>query len=82
MFIDEMQQGAFKYWKHKHIFQTRPSGGTLMIDEVDFAAPFGFIGQLVEALVLKEYMTQFLNNHNANFKGIAERRCRRAPTLR
>ncbi len=75
IFVDEMQQGAFKYWRHKHIFQSKMNG-TLMIDKIEFAAPFGFIGRIVDALVLKEYMTRFLIKHNENFKKIAERKSR------
>ncbi len=75
IFVDEMQQGAFKCWKHKHIFQSKMNG-TLMIDEVEFAAPFGFIGRIVDALVLKDYMTRFLIKHNKNFKEIVERESR------
>ncbi len=42
MFTDEMQSGAFKHLRHKHLFEAR-EGGTLMIDELNFASPCAVI---------------------------------------
>jgi ligand-binding SRPBCC domain-containing protein len=71
MFIDEMQRGAFKSWHHKHLFESR-SGGTLMIDEVDYASPLGLLGQIVDAAFLKSYMTRLLITRNDYIKKVAE----------
>jgi ligand-binding SRPBCC domain-containing protein len=71
MFVDEMQRGAFRHWRHTHHFVPRPDG-TLMIDDVDFAAPLGALGRIAETLILKRYMTSFLVKHNLFFKRIAE----------
>ncbi len=80
-FVDEMQRGAFKRWRHTHRFAAQ-SGGTLMIGDVDFAAPFGPIGRLAEILLLKNYMTEFLLRHNAHFKRMAEAQAGDAQSLR
>src|SRR5919107_555317 len=37
-FVDEMQRGTLARWRHTHRFVAQP-GGTLMIDDVDFASP-------------------------------------------
>ncbi len=71
VFADHMQRGAFKRWQHTHRFIEQASG-TLMIDDVNFAAPLGLLGRLVDALVLKNYMTRFLVNHNCCFKRLIE----------
>ncbi len=71
LFVDEMQRGAFKRWRHTHHFVAQPHG-TLMIDDVDFAAPLGVLGRIANALVLKSYMTHFLTKHNEHFKRMAE----------
>lgn len=71
MFTDEMQQGAFHHWRHTHRFEAR-GDGTMMFDEVDFASPLGALGRLVDALMLKNYMTRFLVKHNAYIKRLAE----------
>lgn len=71
IFIDEMQRGAFKRWHHTHLFESR-EGGTLMIDEVDYASPLGTLGALVDAIFLKNYMTRFLLKHNDYIRQLAE----------
>ena len=70
-FIDEMQRGAFARWRHTHLF-VEQEGGTLMIDDVDFASPLGFLGKIADALLLEGYMTRFLVHHNRHFKREAE----------
>lgn len=72
MFTDEMQSGAFKHLRHKHIFEAR-AGGTKMIDELDFASPFGLIGNIVDWLFLENYMRRFLVLHNDYIKNLAEK---------
>jgi ligand-binding SRPBCC domain-containing protein len=72
LFVDEMQDGPFKRWKHSHRFFAE-NGGTRMVDKVEFASPFGALGELVDTLVMKSYMTRFLLTHNAFIKQLAER---------
>jgi ligand-binding SRPBCC domain-containing protein len=70
-FTDEMQRGAFARWRHTHTF-VEQHGGTLMVDDVDFASPLGVLGKLADAILIKSYMTRFLVRHNAHFKREAE----------
>jgi ligand-binding SRPBCC domain-containing protein len=58
-FQDTMQHGAFASFVHDHYFVAR-DGGTLMRDVVEFTAPLGLIGRLVEALVLHRYLRRLL----------------------
>lgn len=71
MFVDEMLRGAFKRWHHTHLFEQQ-AGGTLMIDEVDYASPLGPLGRLVDLLYLENYMRRFLLRRNAHIKMVAE----------
>ncbi|HEX8096834.1 MAG TPA: SRPBCC family protein [Pyrinomonadaceae bacterium] len=71
LFVDEMQRGAFKHWQHAHRFLAR-DGGTLMVDDVSMASPLGPLGRVVDALLIKGYMTRFLLRHNEGFKRMAE----------
>jgi ligand-binding SRPBCC domain-containing protein len=68
-----MQRGAFARWRHTHRF-VEQRGGTLAVDEVDFASPLGLLGKLVDRLLLRRYMTCFLLRHNSRFRREAERR--------
>jgi ligand-binding SRPBCC domain-containing protein len=70
-FEDEMVQGIFKSFRHKHHF-TQRNGTTTMVDIFNYTSPFGFIGRLADILFLKKYMTNFLRKRNATIKEFAE----------
>lgn len=48
-FVDEMRQGPYRLWHHRHRFVSR-DGGTDVLDEVDYAVPGG---ALVNALLVR-----------------------------
>ena len=70
-FTDEMVSGAFKQFKHEHIFEVHDQG-TLMIDRFDYTSPYGVLGKIVDALFLKKYMTNLLITRNQSVKKFAE----------
>lgn len=70
-FQDEQLRGAFAWFVHDHWFD-EVDGGTLLRDRFRFAAPLGPLGRVAEALVLRRYMTRFLEGRNAIVKRIAE----------
>lgn len=70
-FVDEMTKGAFKSFKHEHFFKDE-KGKTLMIDKFDYKSPFGLLGNLVDFIFLKRYMTKFLIERNQIVKEFAE----------
>ena len=77
-FVDEMVSGAFKSFKHEHIFKTSYDNRfdedyTLMIDKFHFQSPYGIFGQLVNILFLKRYMTNLLKVRNSLLREKAER---------
>ena len=67
-----MVSGAFKWFKHEHIFLAE-NDQTLMIDKFHFESPFGVFGKLINTLFLKRYMTQLLKTRNLHLKAEAER---------
>lgn len=62
-FVDEQVKGPFRRFRHVHEFSQDPSG-TTMIDRIEFAAPFGPIGRLVERLVLARYLQKLIEARN------------------
>jgi len=70
-FVDEMESGAFKSFRHKHHF-SQIDGHTVMKDEFVFESPFGVLGKLVNWLILKRYMTNLLVRRNQVIKQAAE----------
>ncbi len=72
-FCDEMTEGRFGHFRHDHFFESVPSG-TRMTDELDYAAPLGVVGRLVERLVLDRYLTRLLVRRNDAIRRAAEER--------
>ena len=50
-FTDEAVEGPYLFWRHHHTFAEQPEG-TLVRDVVDYALPFGPVGQLMHRLVV------------------------------
>lgn len=71
-FTDEQVSGPFAYWHHQHDFAEH-DGGTRMTDLVEWAAPLGPLGRLVEWAVLARYMERLLQRRNAFIKEVCER---------
>lgn len=76
-FVDEMVSGAFKSFKHEHIFKESSSNAfntdcTLMVDKFHFQSPFGIFGRLANVLFLKRYLTNLLKTRNEILKNRAE----------
>ena len=63
-FVDEQERGPFKRWHHAHHFASDGTGGTVMRDVVEFTAPCGPLGALVERLVLRGYMIRLIQSRN------------------
>ncbi|MDW7692819.1 SRPBCC family protein [Flammeovirgaceae bacterium SG7u.111] len=70
-FVDEMEKGIFKRFKHEHIFK-ESEGKTLMIDIFDYESPLGILGKIADKLFLKKYMESLLEIRNETIKEFAE----------
>ncbi|GLB68270.1 SRPBCC family protein [Arthrobacter mangrovi] len=62
-FVDEQVRGPFRRFRHVHEF-TEDGPETLMIDRVEFSAPFGVLGRVVERLVLARYLQKLIRERN------------------
>jgi ligand-binding SRPBCC domain-containing protein len=71
-FQDEQERGAFAWFVHDHYFDPAPGGGTVLRDVFRLAAPLGPLGWIAERVVLRRYMTRFLEDRNAVIKRVAE----------
>ncbi|WP_394552197.1 cyclase [Agromyces sp. MMS24-JH15] len=69
-FVDEQARGPFAWFRHEHRFE--PSAdGTLMLDDVSFAAPLGWLGRLVEP-ALGRYLRHLIDVRNAHLRDILD----------
>lgn len=51
-FIDEQRFGPYSFWHHKHFFEATENG-TKMTDIVHYGLPLGFLGRIMNTLVVK-----------------------------
>ena len=52
LFVDEMRKGPFKRWRHEHRFEAHPEG-CLLTDSIEYEAPLGFLGRLVDPIMVR-----------------------------
>lgn len=71
-FVDEMESGKFKSFKHEHFFKEE-NGQTIMTDKLQYETPFGVIGELFDLLFLKKHLIQFLLERNKILKEVSEK---------
>lgn len=72
-FVDEQVRGPFGRWWHEHTFTETAPGRTLMVDVVEFSSPLRLAGRVVDALVLRRYMTRLLTDRNTYLRQQLER---------
>ncbi|WP_298533349.1 SRPBCC family protein [uncultured Algibacter sp.] len=71
-FVDEMVFGAFKSYRHEHIFWEE-NNKTIMVNRFYFESPFGLFGKLSNVLVVKRYMKKLLLTRAEFLKKHAEK---------
>ncbi|RYD74596.1 MAG: hypothetical protein EOP53_17980 [Sphingobacteriales bacterium] len=59
-FTDLQDKGPYKYWNHHHEFVINKNG-VLMKDTVDYELPFGILGRIVNALIVKRKLNDLFN---------------------
>lgn len=60
-FVDEQRFGPYKMWHHQHIFTIAEDGGVLMEDIVSYVVPFGFLGQIMNSLIISKKINEIFN---------------------
>ncbi|MDG1333712.1 MAG: SRPBCC family protein [Crocinitomicaceae bacterium] len=68
-FIDEQRVGPYKLWHHQH-FVEEIEGGVLMRDIVTYQPPLGFLGAIMNTLVIKKKLAEIFDYR---FKAVEER---------
>ncbi|HRH67798.1 MAG TPA: SRPBCC family protein [Bacteroidia bacterium] len=52
-FVDEQRKGPYKIWHHEHEF-SEISGGVEMTDRLTYEIPLGFIGDLMNSMMIRK----------------------------
>ncbi len=67
-FVDEQVRSPFRRFRHEHVFQDE-GDGCLMIDQIEFVAPLGILGRIVERLVLAPHLRRIIGARNTAIAG-------------
>lgn len=59
-FTDVQLAGPYRYWHHVHVFVPMP-GGTLALDRVDYALPYGWLGRLTHAVCVRRLLERIFD---------------------
>ncbi len=59
-FVDEQTKGPYRQWRHTHSFEAHGER-TKMIDEVQYALPFGLLGRIVHALKVRRDVSRIFD---------------------
>lgn len=70
-FVDEMEQGHFKSFRHEHSFVSNKET-TVMIDHLEYETPLGILGKGFDKWLLEKHLTRFLLHRNTTLKNLAE----------
>jgi ligand-binding SRPBCC domain-containing protein len=65
MFRDEQLSGPFKYWEHTHVVEPRGPHHCLLIDEIRYQLPFGFIGHLLGSWLVRRKLDRLFDYRHA-----------------
>ena len=68
-FVDTQPYGPYAFWHHKHIF-TVIEGGVLMTDIIDYKLPFGIIGRIANALVVRKKLQEVFSYRYKAIEGL------------
>lgn len=71
-FRDRMIAGRFAHFEHDHNFTEEGGGTVLLWDELRFAMPWGWVGELIGRTVMVPHIRGLLKNRFARLKRIAE----------
>ena len=59
-FTDQQMKGPYKLWKHIHTFEDK-GDHIMMTDDLTYALPFGFIGQIAHSLFVKNRLEEIFD---------------------
>jgi ligand-binding SRPBCC domain-containing protein len=62
-FTDEQRRGPFAHYRHVHRFEPT-ADGTLLLDDLRCAAPFGVLGRAAERALLVRRLADLLDTRN------------------
>lgn len=60
-FVDVQEKGPYALWRHTHTFRDLGGTSTEMTDRVEYAVPFGALGELANRLFVRRSLRQIFD---------------------
>jgi ligand-binding SRPBCC domain-containing protein len=79
-FVDRQLRGPYGLWHHRHTF-VDSDAGTVMQDEVHYAAPLGVLGELAQPLLLERDLRRIFDYRRDAVVRILDQERPRRPAL-
>jgi len=76
MFRDEQSSGPFKCWVHTHLVEARGPNACVLIDDVRYQLPFGFIGQLLGGWLVRLKLDRLFDYRHGVTREACERQAK------
>jgi ligand-binding SRPBCC domain-containing protein len=72
-FADRQDFGPFEHWHHQHQFLDDGNGGTILRDEIEYALPFGWLGQRCGGWLVRKKLAAMFEHRHAVTRRAVER---------
>ena len=69
-FVDVQEKGPYALWRHRHSFRDLGGGNTEMKDRVEYAMPFGPLGELAYHLFVERSLRQIFEYRSRELAAI------------
>jgi ligand-binding SRPBCC domain-containing protein len=70
-FVDEQRVGPYRLWHHEHFFRAAGAGEVEVCDLVHYVPPFGPLGVLVNALVIRPQLERIFDYRRKKLETMA-----------
>jgi ligand-binding SRPBCC domain-containing protein len=60
-FVDVQMRGPYRFWRHLHSFADERDGSVRVSDRVEYQMPFGFLGRLAHALIVRKLLEKIFD---------------------
>lgn len=64
-FVDEMESGAFRAFRHEHTYEPEGPAMTIMTDRMAWTSPYGLLGRVADLLFVRRTLRQLLADRNS-----------------
>ena len=69
-FVDLQLKGPYRHWRHFHQLLPYGRNASRMIDRIDYALPFGLLGDITHNLIVKKQLEQIFDYREKALRSI------------